>query len=254
MALTCPTCKRRYDDDHVYCEECGGTLVPAPPSWRKWVVLGLGLVLVVGGAWFVVDYIQSDVQSNVRVELAPDKDIEEVFNKKLKDAKDLKVPVLIKNDSMINFTVESVNCQATFLGTKWECKSDTPQETSKGNWKVPLNVKGEADSAPSLSSSVEVTVDVRFWGIPVHISRVTLVPSEAIIRAALSEPATSREPTPRREPREPKDKDKDQEKDSGGGFRITKHSKSDIQKAADKAVDQAKKLGDKVNSGGDKND
>jgi hypothetical protein len=217
------------------------SLVPAPPAWRKWTLLGLGLALVVGGGWMGLSYVISDVQDNVKVQLASEKEIQDAFNKKLRDEGKLQIPIIVKNESMVSFSVDSVTCDATFLGTKWECRSDTPEQMGK-DWKVPLDVSGKVDPNPASSSSVDVTVNVHVWGIPVHLSRVNLVPSASVIQAVLSPEA----PPPPKPKAGGKEKEKEKEEDSGGAFPGSIKKNTDLNKIKNAAENQAKKLANQV--------
>ncbi len=76
---------------------------------RKWTILGLGAVLVVAAVWGGLSYVESNVRDNLRVEFSG------TPNYELK-TRNVGIPITIRNNSLIDLTVDSVNCQATLSG------------------------------------------------------------------------------------------------------------------------------------------
>ena len=162
MALICPACKRRYEGDNVFCEDCGTSLQPGRVRWRKWAILGVGAVCVFAGLWIGVTVIENDVRNNVTV----------TVNSYNFDAamRVLRVPVEIRNNSSVSLRVDSVTCRATIFATTVRClQADLPTEVPRGEV-VNATLSIAIASAPhgTAGSSVEVPeVALHAWGIPI---------------------------------------------------------------------------------------
>ncbi len=167
MPLKCPNCKRRYADESVYCEECGESLVPAGPAWRKWAILGLGAVLVVAAVWSGLSYVESDVRENVTADLVDD-------GTPLPDKlpATIEQKILIQNHSMFSLRLDSLSCQAAFSTLKATCGSIVPTRFTgipkDSSQTVTFNVTMDppergADPVP------DAEVRVRALGIPISL-------------------------------------------------------------------------------------
>jgi hypothetical protein len=161
MALTCPNCNRRYLSDSVFCQECGEALVPAHPPWRKPAITGAAVLVFAAAMWSALDYIQSNLKNNV----SP------VFGLPSIDPvkKEVTVPVTIRNNSMFDFKLDSVKCEARILGLEATCtEAGLPLSIAKdkeGNFTLQVQMTLSDPTSASLVTLAHA--DMQVLGIPV---------------------------------------------------------------------------------------
>jgi hypothetical protein len=163
MALICPACKRRYDGDHVFCEDCGNSLLPRRFRWRKWALLGLAAACAIAGLWIGLALIENDVRNNVSVGV-------EGYSLDA-DMRVLRVPLVIRNNSSVSLRLDAITCRASVFGVTARClESDLPMDIRRGDVATAtLRVAISASPHGSAGSSVEVPqVTLHAWGIPIQ--------------------------------------------------------------------------------------
>jgi len=163
MPLKCPSCKRRYVDDHVFCEDCGVSLVPAGPTWRKWAILGLGAVLVVAAVWSGLSYVESDVRDNVSIEPESGRLPDYVDS-----TKTVGLTVRIQNRSMVDLTVDSLTCHVAVAGVEATCDDNiAPLRVPKGSSEPRIVSLRLSSSDPVRAPFATAIAHVHAWGIPI---------------------------------------------------------------------------------------
>jgi len=163
MALICPNCDRRYQGDEVYCEECGDALIPARASWRKPAIIGGAVLLFAAAIWSALEFVENDLKSNVSLVFGPNPPH---FDS---DKKEVDVPVTIRNNSMFDFKLDSVKCQARILGLGATCSQAGLPKTIAKDRADSFTLQVElALSDPTQASSVTVAhADMQVLGVSV---------------------------------------------------------------------------------------